>query len=199
MIKDALTFDVSSKIPMLRNGNDMGMKFVRVDNTKLTIINTCAFDSIFQILLAAATDDPKIQEYIIREKKMNSIFELIEYTINAGKINPKSYNLRARAIVNAMGFKLKKGIQHFRAETNVAFLYEKVFEKQVGFIKTSNCCQKEVVRSTVFADDSNIYGKDFEKNAVQIILKTAPMSCCDKKHNVEAEWTLTEIGKVIAQ
>lgn len=42
----------------------MGLEFVKVEKSKPTVINTCAFDNIYQIMLVAATNNRRIWEYI---------------------------------------------------------------------------------------------------------------------------------------
>ena len=105
-------------------------------------------------------DNLHIQKYILDEQENNSLFKLIGYTIKTKKITVKSYALRAAAIINAMGFKLEKGIQHFDAVTNIAHLYERLFDKHPTFIKTCTYCQKEVKTLVPLIDDKILYGKD---------------------------------------
>lgn len=55
-IIDALKCKKAAKIPIMRNGSDISLKSLKIHNDNYTACNTCAFDSIFQILLAAGHD-----------------------------------------------------------------------------------------------------------------------------------------------
>lgn len=75
-VKDMLSFEVPRKIPILKNGSVLGLQFVKVENTKLTVINTCAFDSLYQIFLAGSSDRPTLHEFIKANKDENDWFQL---------------------------------------------------------------------------------------------------------------------------
>lgn len=58
-------YEKPKRIPILKNGGAIGLQLVKVGSTRLTISNTCAFDSIFQIILAAAKDNSTYEQNII--------------------------------------------------------------------------------------------------------------------------------------
>lgn len=60
---DSLTCKKAVKIPILKNGNSLSLKSLNINDDNYTITNTCAFDSIFQILLAAGHDSNNMQIY----------------------------------------------------------------------------------------------------------------------------------------
>lgn len=80
---------------------------MRVSETKLTLTNTCGFDSIFQLMLAASTDNEDVYNYAKENQQKNSAFELVVYTATTRKITTKTYALRAK--VGAMHVNLLGG------------------------------------------------------------------------------------------
>lgn len=64
-VKDLLTFAKSRGLPMLKNGNDEAINCARIGERRITISNTCAFDSIFQIFLAGVCDYPVFEAKVL--------------------------------------------------------------------------------------------------------------------------------------
>lgn len=54
-IQDALTWR-SAKLPIMRNGSSTELQAVKIEDQNYCFINTCAFDSVLQIVLAALSD-----------------------------------------------------------------------------------------------------------------------------------------------
>jgi hypothetical protein len=54
-VQDALTWR-SAKLPIMRNGSSTELQAVKIDDQNYCLINTCAFDSVLQIVLAALSD-----------------------------------------------------------------------------------------------------------------------------------------------
>lgn len=55
-INDSLTWYKSTKLPIIKNDNSMGLQAIKLEDKNYTLINTCAFDSLLQILLTAISD-----------------------------------------------------------------------------------------------------------------------------------------------
>lgn len=60
-LMDSLICKKAVKIPIIENDNNLSLKSLNINNDNYTI--TCAFDSIFQILLAAGYDLNNIKIY----------------------------------------------------------------------------------------------------------------------------------------
>ncbi|CAH2109045.1 unnamed protein product [Euphydryas editha] len=62
IIDEKLLYDKNVGLPLLKNGGRKELKAVHVDKRLINFSNTCAFDSIFQILVAAACDYHELLE-----------------------------------------------------------------------------------------------------------------------------------------
>lgn len=58
----------------MKNGNDISLKSLKIHNDNYTLSNTCTFDSIFQILLAAGHDLHHILTYMEKTMEANLFF-----------------------------------------------------------------------------------------------------------------------------
>lgn len=55
-IQDSLTWSKSIKIPIIKNGSATELQTININNTNYCLINTCAFDSLLQIILVVLSD-----------------------------------------------------------------------------------------------------------------------------------------------
>lgn len=63
-IKDSLLFDKNKSFPLIKNGNNVHLSSKIVDGKKVLLNNTCAFDSIYYLLMVAASDFPMFYENV---------------------------------------------------------------------------------------------------------------------------------------
>lgn len=56
------------KIPIIKNGSSMSLKPVQIGKNKYSLTNTCAFDSILQLFIAAYFDAQSIKALICNTK-----------------------------------------------------------------------------------------------------------------------------------
>ena len=63
-IQDSLSYTKNRNIPILKNGSIISLGPIKLGKQIFSIINTCAFDSIFQIMLAASLNYPLLQEKV---------------------------------------------------------------------------------------------------------------------------------------
>lgn len=54
----------TSKVPILKNGSSHTLKGTTIDSKLVSLINTCAFDSIFQIFLAACIERENLLKFV---------------------------------------------------------------------------------------------------------------------------------------
>lgn len=193
-IKDMLKFENPKKIPILKNGSVLGLQLIKLQDTKITLTNTCAFDSLYQIFLAASSDNADLQEYVEANSDKNYVFQLIEYTMKMRKITTKSYTLRAVAIINALNVTLAKGnIQEIDAACNIANLYEKLFEHQPTVIKQSQCCNIVTKKCIPLLGDQIIFADNLGNLPISTITeggRTCPG--CNKWKNIS--WEILRTG-----
>jgi len=57
--------DKIMKIPIMKNGGNITMQSVKLDNKRFSFTNTCAFDSILQLFIAAYFDKDEIKNFIL--------------------------------------------------------------------------------------------------------------------------------------
>ncbi|XP_039307718.1 uncharacterized protein LOC113004773 isoform X2 [Solenopsis invicta] len=74
-LRDSLICKKSVRIPILKNGNSLDLKSLHINDGNYTITNTCAFDSIFQILLAAGHDLNNLQIHMKKIEDTNLFFK----------------------------------------------------------------------------------------------------------------------------
>lgn len=122
-IIDALICKKTVKIPIIKNGNDLSLKGLKIKGDNYTVANTCAFDSIFQILLAAAHDFKNILQYMKEIEETNLFIKLILHTVTNG-ISPYSYKLRAQILIEIFSTSISDigGCKYINCETNVGYL-----------------------------------------------------------------------------
>lgn len=63
-IKDMLACQPHQSLPILKNGNDPDLQPNTIDKKLYSLRNTCAFDSLYQILLANAVDNENFRELV---------------------------------------------------------------------------------------------------------------------------------------
>lgn len=66
IIRSALAWENKQNMPILRNGGNIDLQGLKIGNGNYSLRNTCAFDSVFQIILAAAFDDEKLKKAVIQ-------------------------------------------------------------------------------------------------------------------------------------
>ena len=100
-ISDQLLFSNNRKnLPILRNGCSNKLGFTLIDNRKYFFSNTCAFDSLFSVVLAATVESDIFKKEII-DNYDNSFFKVLKYiyTMKNFKVNTKVYQLRGACIL----------------------------------------------------------------------------------------------------
>lgn len=158
------------------------------------MVNTCAYDSLFQIFLAAVSDSKAVQQYVTANSDQNDMFEMIEYTMAVRKITSKTYLMRAKAIVNSLNINLASGaVQQIDAACNIAHLYEKLFKNQPTLVKQSQCCNRIATKCIPFVSDDVIFERNLELLQFSTIIETG-RTCpgCNKWKNIS--WKTLQTG-----
>ncbi len=63
-LKDSLQWQKHCKLPVLKNGNHPSLHPVEIDKTMVSVGNTCALDSLLQIIFAAAVENTLLTEEV---------------------------------------------------------------------------------------------------------------------------------------
>ncbi|XP_015121480.1 uncharacterized protein LOC107044194 [Diachasma alloeum] len=86
-----------AKVPILRTGTDPDLKAVSLNNKKLNLINTCAFDSLFQLFLSVLYDSDKFRERVERLRLGNFFLKML-LDVRQNGVNKGAYVLRAKML-----------------------------------------------------------------------------------------------------
>ncbi|KAK0156863.1 hypothetical protein PV327_011566, partial [Microctonus hyperodae] len=139
-IADTLSFHSNTiRIPILKNGISMGLAFIKIESKQYYFKNTCGFDSLAQILLAAALDFPVIKEKI--SQLDIPFFILINDLIKKG-ITSNTYRQRGNILLKFSNKKTKTNPVHVDCATAVNTLYEYLFKECPSFYKLTKCLNK---------------------------------------------------------
>lgn len=140
-IQDSLTWSKSTKLPIIKNGSSMELQTININNTNYCFMNTCAFDSLLQIVLVALSDY-KHFESKIRVAHNNKIYEIALDILDKG-IRAYTYKLRAQIlkpifISQDIEAKCKSCIQ-IDCRTNIGYLANILFNDTPSFEEISTC------------------------------------------------------------
>lgn len=84
-------------IGLLRNGNSLTLRPLKINNKDTILSNTCAFDSLIQIICSAYSDSTSFRSYI--RKNVNELTELVTMLTKTG-VSRNIYALRAKILTN---------------------------------------------------------------------------------------------------
>lgn len=196
-IIDALTCKKAGKIPIMKNGNNLSLKDLKVKDDNYTIANTCAFDSIFQILLAAGHDFKDVLLHMEKIAEINMFCKLIVHTIKNG-ITPYSYKLRAQILLEIFPISNAGGSKYVNCETNVGYLAIILFKDVPSFEETSHCdsgCSPRYKKLPVIQiEESQITVNDFDDLIKQSVSLEGKRRCCSEGCLGYEKTSLSETG-----
>uniref|UniRef100_A0A6M2DQI9 Putative kDa protein in nof-fb transposable element n=1 Tax=Xenopsylla cheopis TaxID=163159 RepID=A0A6M2DQI9_XENCH len=135
---DTLINERGSKIPILKNGSSLQLSAIKINNCNYTLSNTCAFDSIFQILLAAAADMCHIFKYLENNSSINIFFGLIINTIQKG-VTQYTYKVRAQILLEIFASTDTAEFKNLNCETNIGYMAGLLFKETPSFNEVSQC------------------------------------------------------------
>ncbi|CAG9820343.1 unnamed protein product [Phaedon cochleariae] len=148
-IKDKISHEKHASIPMLKNANSMDLASIKVDGKKVTLTNTCAFDSIFHLLLTATYDFETMCQKVGEQVEEVGIFKLIQDVCRNGVTN-KTYKMRANILRELHSIKPHPNISDLYlmdCETNVGTLSRGLLKNVPSFEEISLCdkgCQPRI-------------------------------------------------------
>lgn len=88
-------------IGLLKNGNLDTLKPVRIGKGKITVKNTCGFDSLLQLACAAYCDSPEYKKELDKVESESEMAKLVISMIKSGP-SPKLYRQRAVMLRNIL-------------------------------------------------------------------------------------------------
>lgn len=87
-------------IGLLKNGNDSTLSSVNINKTNYVLTNTCAFDSLVQLLAVAFCDSELYAAFVFQEEETGEglLYNLVHSLIKCG-VTVQSYRKRARILL----------------------------------------------------------------------------------------------------
>lgn len=138
-LNDVVLSEKCRILPIMKNGNNNCLRLTTFKKMKFSLTNTCSFDSIFQIFLAAATDHKKIQHYMETSKNSNRFFEMVLNVIKTN-IQAKTYQTRAELYFDFLEKKIKPNcIEIIDGACNIVGLTNFLIKNSPSFGEISIC------------------------------------------------------------
>lgn len=124
----------------MKNGNNLSLRSVHIGKEKYSLTNTCAFDSILQLFIAAYFDTESIRDFISTDNEIDfKFFELIK-EVTSYDIKKSSYRLRAIILKEIFTRKmLPNNCILINCEVSIGFLCRKLFQRYPSFEEVSKC------------------------------------------------------------
>lgn len=87
--------DKIHKIPIIKNGDALELKAIKIRNRNISLTNTCGFDSVFQVCLCAMHDREIMSGYV--DDTANEFLKLVKNVKEKG-LGQNAYRLRAEIL-----------------------------------------------------------------------------------------------------
>lgn len=185
MINDFEEKGKLNKIPILKNSSTLHLGPVTVDNRKLTLSSTCAFDSIFQALLVGACDYQEVQH--IMETYPAEIFDVVQYVKKHG-INHYVHTKRAKILYEndeTTKEQVSQDLWHMNCTISVGYVCKQIFEDLPSIVRLSECdyCfkQKREKNPTIMLCDNIFSAKNVIEELEKFVLADMNSKECDKE------------------
>lgn len=141
--------DKITKVPIMKNGGNITIQSVKLGNKRISLTNTCAFDSLLQLFIVAYFNRDEIKNFISLNNS-NTLFQLVLNIATYG-IKKQSYKLRAQILDEIFeATLLPNNCILIDCVVNVGFLCSKLFTKYPPFIEISKCSNNCVERKKIF-------------------------------------------------
>jgi hypothetical protein len=151
-------------VGLLKNGNFLNLKSIKINNKEYCVTNTCTFDSIFQLICSSYVNSDVYADFV-NLNSTNLFFELISNAIRDG-INSQIYKKRANILLNFISKSIDEMSDELiilNAACTAKFLIQKIFETYPTYKEGNECpqCGNQIVKnSTTFTANlpaGNIY------------------------------------------
>lgn len=151
--------EANVKIPILKNGNFLTLKGVTIRSETYSLSNTCAFDSIFQLFLAACVDHDNLFQSINQSENIE-FFKMIISNASC-KFNAATYRDRTKILINIKTFS-KKSLSPdciiVDCKSTASFMFNSITENYTTIQENVQCdlCHqtKKITSCVVFLDQS---------------------------------------------
>lgn len=139
----------NSVIGVLRNGSVSELKSIHIDNEYVSLINTCTFDSISQVMFCAYADSELYSEFVER-KTENKFMELVSHAVRDG-ITVQSYRKRGLLLKDLFTTQCTSELTVINAACTAQFMLNKIFVNFPSIVATMVCpdCVNRFLREEI--------------------------------------------------
>ncbi|KAJ8677526.1 hypothetical protein QAD02_013313 [Eretmocerus hayati] len=142
-VKDCLSIQRHARIPVLKNGLLQEISPIRFQGMIIRIHHTCAFDSLFQVILTSAYDFPKVEQCVQEHGGNEEFFKLVRQTLKSG-VGSHSYQARGKMILKHLSSELKAHDQlaktySLNATTNIGTMTERLLGEYICYKEVYEC------------------------------------------------------------
>ncbi|KAF0735678.1 Uncharacterized protein FWK35_00026844, partial [Aphis craccivora] len=201
---NALYVDLNSRINkkslgVILNGSSKKMKCRIINNNKIELLNTFAFDTLVQLFACATTDSIQFGKYIFDEKKSGLFFELLRCITKNGVTN-KVYDLRVNILYHIFPHdELLRSIVRVGCHCHIREMVNKVLNEVIMADEIHRCsndqCQRPMKTVPLTCIPYSSHTEDFGDLQVQIddLIKSKSNLC--NFNNCECLWTIETVLK----
>jgi len=137
-------------IPILQNGNNINFKAINIKGKKISLIQTCAFDSIYQIFLVALFQSEDFKTKVIEYSNKNMFFQLIFDTFSKDLSKNTYYS---RAVILSDIFEATETLNNcflINCKVSVGYLCKQLFNNVPSFKELTSCNKCHDMREKLF-------------------------------------------------
>jgi len=127
----------NSVIGGLRNESVSDLKSIYIDNEYVSLINTCAFDSISQVMFCAYADSELYPEFVDRRTE-NKFMELVSHAVRDG-ITVQSYRKQGLLLKDLFTTQCTSELRVINAACTAQFMLNKMFADFPSIVATMTC------------------------------------------------------------
>lgn len=201
---NALYVDLNSKVNkkslgVILNGSLKKMKCRIINNNKIELLNTCAFDTLVQLFACATTDSIQFGNYIFDENKSGLFFELLRCVTKNGVTN-KVYDLRANILYHVFPHdELLRSIVRVGCHCHIREMINKVLNDVIMAEEMHRCsndqCRRIMKTVSIKCIPYSSHSNDFGDLQVHIedLIKSSSSLC--SFNNCEGIWTIETVLK----
>ncbi|XP_014225399.1 uncharacterized protein LOC106651425 isoform X1 [Trichogramma pretiosum] len=201
---DEITSLASSivKIPVVKNGNSTTLSSVKIDEETAFVSNTCAFDSLLQILLTASYDYEPILVQVDSLAEKTDVFKVIQYIMKKG-VNSYMYNMRAQILKKHFEMQDNPEAENEKlldCLCNIGSMTKKLFECVPSFTEISKCqfgCPPRIKKFTVYPIEVSNLMAPQGKYVIDDFVNICQHTMCTRKGCSGIEETILNIGNIV--
>ncbi|XP_067622266.1 very long-chain specific acyl-CoA dehydrogenase, mitochondrial isoform X2 [Eurosta solidaginis] len=146
-VKAALNWKIHAALHILKNGSDPDLQAIHIDGSNVSLLNTCAFDAICQVMLGACFNNSMLMEKVMRKEGTVPFFNFIKDILTKGATSGM-YKKRGTILSNCCEILYRhKNLNTLNCEVTVTWLAQQLF-KDCPTLKESTECTEGCVRKT---------------------------------------------------